>query len=176
MKGLEALLVIVALLGYLNKSGHGDKKKWLWFGLGAGVFVSVVIGIVVQLLFSSGTFGNNNFLIAGCTGLFAAIMLIYMSYWLHSKSSTASWNQYINNKSTQALATGSLWSITILAFLAVFREGTETVLFFIGMASSINLTTLLTGIVPGSFNLKCACLFDYKGWNKNSDETILYNF
>ncbi|SDO12325.1 high-affinity iron transporter [Paenibacillus sp. yr247] len=148
-EGLEALLVIVALLGYLNKSGHGEKKNWLWFGIGAGVFVSVVIGIVVQLLFSSGTFGNNNFLIAGCTGLFAAVMLIYMSYWLHSKSSIASWNQYINNKSTQALATGSLWSIAILAFLAVFREGTETVLFFIGMASSISLATLLTGIMIG---------------------------
>jgi high-affinity iron transporter len=148
-EGLEALLVIVALLGYLNKSGHGEKKNWLWFGLGAGVFVSIVIGVVVQFLFSSGTFGNNNFLIAGCTGLFAAIMLTYMSYWLHSKSSVASWKRYIDNKSTQALATGSLWSISILAFLAVFREGTETVLFFIGMASSISLTTLLMGILLG---------------------------
>jgi high-affinity iron transporter len=148
-EGLEALLVIVALLGFLNKSGNGDKKKWLWFGLGAGVLVSVIIGVVVQFLFSSGTFGNNNFLIAGCTGLFAAIMMIYMSYWLHSKSSIANWNQYIKNQSTRALATGSLWSIAILAFLAVFREGTETVLFFIGMASSISITTLLMGIVVG---------------------------
>ncbi|WP_409341697.1 FTR1 family protein [Paenibacillus sp. MBLB4367] len=148
-EGLEALLVIVALLGFLNKSGHGDKKNWLWYGLGAGVFVSIVIGVLVQSLFSSGTFGNNNFLIAGCTGLFASIMLVYMSYWLHSKSSIATWNRYIRNQSTKALATGSLWSIAILSFLAVFREGTETVLFFIGMASSISLTTLLTGIITG---------------------------
>lgn len=152
-EGLEALLVIVALLGFLNKSGHSDKKNWLWFGLGAGVLVSVVIGVVVRLLFSSGTFGNNNFMIAGYTGLFAAVMLIYMSYWLHSKSSLASWKQYINHQGTKALATGSLWSIAVLAFLAVFREGTETVLFFIGMASSISLTTLLTGIVLGLFIL-----------------------
>lgn len=148
-EGLEALLVIVALLGFLNKSGHGEKKNWLWYGLGAGVLVSIIIGIAVQLLFSSGTFGNNNFLIIGCTGIFAAVMLIYMSYWLHSKSSVANWKQYINNQSTKALASGNLWSISILAFLAVFREGTETVLFFIGMASSISLATLLLGIFLG---------------------------
>lgn len=148
-EGLEALLVIVALLGFLNKSGHGEKKNWLWYGLGAGVLVSIIIGIAVQRLFSSGTFGNNNFLIIGCTGIFAAVMLIYMSYWLHSKSSVANWKQYINNQSTKALASGNLWSISILAFLAVFREGTETVLFFIGMASSISLATLLLGILLG---------------------------
>ncbi|MBB3072730.1 high-affinity iron transporter [Paenibacillus baekrokdamisoli] len=148
-EGLEALLVIVALLGFLKKSGQGEKKNWIWYGLGAGALVSVILGIVVQQLFSSGTFGNNNFLIAGCTGLFAAVMLIYMSYWLHSKSSLSNWRMYINGKSSKALASGSLWSLSILSFLAVFREGTETVLFFIGMASSISLTSLLGGIALG---------------------------
>ncbi|WP_336785110.1 FTR1 family iron permease [Paenibacillus sp. MMO-177] len=148
-EGLEALLVIVALLGFLKKSGHGEKKNWIWYGLGAGALVSVILGIVVQQLFAKGTFGNNNFLIAGCTGLFAAVMLIYMSYWLHSKSSLSNWRAYINGKSTKALASGSLWSLAILSFLAVFREGTETVLFFIGMASSISLISLLSGIAIG---------------------------
>jgi high-affinity iron transporter len=148
-EGLEAILVVVALLGFLKKSGHEDKKKWIWYGLGSGLLVSTILGVIVQLLFSSGAFGNNNFLIAGCTGVFAAVMLLYMSYWLHSKSSLGSWHKYINQKSTGALATGSLWSLAILSFLAVFREGTETVLFFIGMASSIALGTLLMGIAVG---------------------------
>ncbi|QGQ97472.1 FTR1 family iron permease [Paenibacillus psychroresistens] len=148
-EGLEALLVIVALLGFLKKSGHQNKEKWIWSGVGFGVIVSMILGVVVQMLFSSGAFGSNNFLIAGFTGLFAAVMLVYMSYWLHSKSSLAQWSQYISNKSTKALASGSLWSLAVLAFLAVFREGTEMVLFFIGMASSISLTSLLTGIGLG---------------------------
>lgn len=148
-EGLEALLVIVALLGFLKKSGHQNKEKWIWSGVGFGVIVSIILGVVVQMLFSSGAFGSNNFLIAGFTGLFAALMLIYMSYWLHSKSSLAQWSQYISNKSTKALASGSLWSLAILAFLAVFREGTEMVLFFIGMASSISLASLLGGIGLG---------------------------
>ncbi|OCT14234.1 iron permease [Paenibacillus pectinilyticus] len=148
-EGLEALLVIIALLGFLNKSGHGDKKRWIWFGVYGGLAVSLGLGIVVQQLFSASAFGNNNFLIAGCTGVFAALMLLYMSYWLHSKSSVSNWQSYIRNQSVKALATGSLASLSVLAFLAVFREGTETVLFMIGMASSISIGSLLGGIGIG---------------------------
>lgn len=149
-EGLEGLLVVVALLGFLKKAGHEDKKKWIFYGVGAGFAVSIILGIIVQVLFSAGTFGNNNFLIAGWTGLFAAVMLLYMSYWLHSKSSTVQWQEYIRNQSTKALATGSLVSLAVLSFLAVFREGTETVLFYIGMASSISLGSLLSGIGIGA--------------------------
>jgi high-affinity iron transporter len=148
-EGLEALLVIISLLGFLRKSGHQNKEKWIWSGVGFGVIISIILGVIVQVLFSSGAFGSNNFLIAGYTGLFAAVMLVYMSYWLHSKSSLAQWSQYISNKSTKALASGSLWSIAILAFLAIFREGTEMVLFFIGMASAISMASLLGGIGLG---------------------------
>ncbi|MFD3447386.1 FTR1 family protein [Microbacteriaceae bacterium 4G12] len=148
-EGLEGLLVVIALLGFLKKAGHEEKNKWIWLGVGSGVGVSILIGVIVNMLFSAGAFGNNNFLIAGWTGVFAAVMLLYMSYWLHSKSSLAEWQRYIRTKSTKALDTGSLWSLAILSFLAVFREGTETVLFFIGMASSIPLTSLLSGIAIG---------------------------
>lgn len=148
-EGLEALLVVVALLGFLRKAGHGEKSKWIWLGVGAGIGVSIILGIIVNLLFSAGAFGSNNFLIAGWTGVFAAVMLLYMSYWLHSKSSLSEWQNYIRTQSTKALNTGSLFSLAILSFLAVFREGTETVLFFIGMASSIKLTSLLLGIAIG---------------------------
>ncbi|EFM08942.1 iron permease FTR1 [Paenibacillus curdlanolyticus YK9] len=145
-EGLEALLVVVALLAYLKKSGHEDKRKWIWSGVGVGIGVSLILGVIVQVLFSSGVFGSNNFMIAGFTGIFAAIMLLYMTYWLHSNANISYWNQYIKTKSSNALAKGSLWSLAILAFLAVFREGTETVLFLIGMASSISLFNLLLGI------------------------------
>jgi high-affinity iron transporter len=111
--------------------------------------VSIVLAVTVKLLFTSGTFGNNNFLIAGWTGVFAAVMLIYVSYWLHSKSSVAAWKSYVNDKSSKAIATGSLFSLGLLAFLAVFREGTETVLFYIGMASSIGMSDLIIGIALG---------------------------
>ncbi|MBP0726829.1 FTR1 family iron permease [Bacillus sp. RG28] len=148
-EGLEGLLVVVALLGFLKKAGHEDKSKWIWVGVGSGLGVSIILGVIVNLLFSAGTFGSNNFLISGWTGVFAAVMLLYMSYWLHSKSSLSEWNKYIRTQSTKAINAGSLWSLAILSFLAVFREGTETVLFFIGMASSIKIPVLLMGIALG---------------------------
>ncbi len=148
-EGLEGLLVVVALLGFLRKSGHAEKGKWIWIGVGTGIGVSIILGTIVNLLFSAGTFGNNNFLISGWTGVFAAVMLLYMSYWLHSKSSISEWQKYIHTQSTKALEKGSLLSLAFLSFLAVFREGTETVLFFIGMASSIKLASLLIGIAIG---------------------------
>lgn len=148
-EGLEALLVIVALLGFLKKAGQAEKGRWIWGGVAAGLGLSVVLAVLVRLLFGTGAFGDNNFLITGAAGLFAAVMLIYVSYWLHSKSSLAEWQRYIRTRSTAALATGSLFSLATLSFLAVFREGTETVLFYVGMASSISMTDLLLGLGLG---------------------------
>lgn len=152
-EGLEALLVVVALLGFLKKTGNEEKKGWIYGGVAMGLAVSCIIAVSVKALFSSGTFGNNNFLISGWTGVFAAIMLIYISYWLHSKSNVNHWKKYINKQSTKALAAGSLFSLGFLSFLAVFREGTETVLFYIGMASSVGLPVLLGGIAIGALIL-----------------------
>lgn len=149
-EGLEALLVVVALLGFLKKSGNEEKKFWIFGGVGVGLVISSMIAVIVKALFTSGTFGNNNFLISGWTGVFAAIMLVYVSYWLHSKSSAHEWKSYIKSKSSKAIATGSLFSLGFLAFLAVFREGTETVLFYIGMASSVSLPVLFSGIAIGA--------------------------
>jgi high-affinity iron transporter len=73
-----------------------------------------------------------------------------MSYWLHSQSNIADWNRYIRDKSQTALSTGKLVSLGVLAFLAVFREGTETVLFYIGMASQIKIQSLLIGFLIGA--------------------------
>ena len=149
-EGLEALLVVIALMSFVKKSAEGKGKGWIWAGVLAGLGVSVILAIIVKFVISSGAFGNNNALIAGWTGVFAAVMLLYMSYWLHSQSNIADWNQYIREKSQTALTTGKLVSLGTLAFLAVFREGTETVLFYMGMASQIKLQSLLIGFLIGA--------------------------
>jgi high-affinity iron transporter len=107
------------------------------------------LAVVIKVVFSSGAFGQNNFLIAGWTGIVAAVMLLYMSYWLHSNSNIAQWNNYIRDKSQSALDTGRIVSLGILSFLAVFREGTETVLFIIGMVNQISYQQLILGILIG---------------------------
>jgi high-affinity iron transporter len=148
-EGMEALLVVGALLAFVNKSKDGKGKRWVWAGVLAGVIVSAILAIVIKLVFTSGAFGKNNFLIAGWTGIFASVMLLYMSYWLHSNSNMEEWNRYIKGKTETALSTGRVISLGVLSFLAVFREGTETVLFIIGMINQISTQELLFGIFVG---------------------------
>lgn len=148
-EGLEALLVLIALLAFLTKSGNGDKSRWIWLGAGAGILASLFTALIIQLLFSNIALGANRELLEGITGLFAAAMLFYVSYWLHSKSSLMAWQGYIRDSVNSALAKNSLFSLAVLAFLAVYREGAETTLFYIGIASSISTTDLLGGLGLG---------------------------
>ena len=148
-EGLEALLVIAALLAFVKKSGQAKGSRWIWIGVLGGLILSIIVAIVVKFVFSSGAFGNNNALINGWTGIFAAVMLLYMSYWLHSQSNITDWQKYIRNKSESAMDTGRMVSLGVLSFLAVFREGTETVLFFVGMVNQISMKELVLGLVVG---------------------------
>lgn len=149
-EGLEALLVLIALIAFLNKSGNADKQRWLWVGAGVGVLASLLTAVVINVLFSNVGFGANRELLEGITGLVAAAMLFYVSYWLHSKSSLGAWQGYINNQMNAALATNSIFSLAFLAFLAVFREGAETTLFYIGIAPAISTTDLFAGLALGT--------------------------
>jgi high-affinity iron transporter len=149
-EGLEALLVIVALLAFLRKSGNADKRGWIWAGGALGVLASVITAVILQAIFSSISAGVNREIIEGVTGLVAAVLLFYVSYWLHSKASLHSWKRYIDQRTTQALARGSMIGLALLAFLAVFREGAETTVFYLGMAPSIALGDLLLGFGVGT--------------------------
>ncbi len=146
-EGLEALLVIAALLAFLQKSGNADKRIWIWGGGIAGVLVSILGAILIQRFFSSVITGANREVIEGITGLVAAVMLFYVSFWLHRRTQIQGWQRYIREKTSAALATGSLFSLATLAFLAVFREGAETTLFYIGIAPSIAQRDLWIGLL-----------------------------
>ncbi len=152
-EGMEALLVVVALLAFLKKSNNGEKGSWIWIGAGAGIVASIAAAFILQVVFSQISAGTSRELIEGCVGLFAAAMLFYVSYWLHSKSSLGAWQGYIKEQMQSALATNSVLSLAMLAFLAVFREGAETVLFYIGIAPSISTTDLIGGFALGTLIL-----------------------
>ena len=152
-EGLEALLVIVALLAFLVKSGNADKGRWIWIGAGAGLVASLMTAVMIQLIFANIPIGTNRELLEGITGLVAAVMLFYVSYWLHSKSSLNAWQGYIRDQTTAALKTNSVFSLALLAGLAVFREGAETVLFYMGIAPSISTSDLLGGLSLGALIL-----------------------
>ncbi|MBM2812156.1 MAG: iron permease [Chloroflexi bacterium] len=152
-EGLEALLVVAALVAFLAKSGARDKQVWVWGGAGLGVLVSVVGAFALQRVFTAATAGASRELIEGITGLLAAGLLLYVSYWLHSRASLSAWQTYIREKTSAAIAGGSLFSLGVISFLAVFREGAETVLFYFGIASAIETQDLALGLGLGTAGL-----------------------
>nr|WP_236587665.1 FTR1 family protein [Tumebacillus amylolyticus] len=145
-EGLEALLVVAALLAFLQRTGNRKKQVWVWTGVGAGFGVSVAFAIVMSVFFSTVAAGGNREIIEGVTGLIAVVMMFTVGVWLHSKSSGKAWNQYISKQMDSALASGSLWSLALISFLAIAREGAETIIFYLGMASAIDKSQLLLGI------------------------------
>jgi high-affinity iron transporter len=148
-EGLEALLVIAALLAVLRRSNNQDKQIWIWGGAVLGIALSIAVAFILQAVFSQVAGGQNRELIEGITSLIAAGLLIYVSYWLHSKASLRGWQRYIDAGTAKALAKGNLIGLGLLALLAVFREGAETTIFYIGMAPAISPSDLLLGIGIG---------------------------
>ncbi|MEC1433443.1 ferrous ion permease EfeU [Bacillus spizizenii] len=148
-EGMEALLVIGALLTMTKKARVTRSSAWIWGGASAGMVVSLAAGIGVTLLFSSSVFGENNFLLGGITGVLSAVMLLYVGVWLHRNASMDKWREKINIQKSQALRKRSLLSFALIAFLAVVREGLETVIFFIGLVGKLPLTELIGGTAAG---------------------------
>lgn len=148
-EGLEALLIVVALLAFLKKSGNAAGQTWVWSGAGIGLLASVLLGLGIQAFFSSIINPSNRELMEGIIGLGAAAMLIYVSYWLHSKASAEGWQRYISQRTTQVIQGGGLFGLALLSFLAIFREGAETALFFLGMIGNITTGDLLLGLGIG---------------------------
>lgn len=148
-EGLEALLVVAALLTFLRRSNNSDKQRWVWIGAGVGVLLSLGVAVLLQAIFSQVAAGRNREIIEGVTGLLAAAMLFYVSFWLHSTASLNGWRRYIDANTTRALARGNLIGLALLAMMAIFREGAETAIFYLGIAPAIALQDLLLGIGAG---------------------------
>jgi high-affinity iron transporter len=145
--------VIGALTAFLRRSGNADKQHWIWGGAGIGVVLSIGLALVLQQAFERAGAGLGSELVEGSVGLIAAAMLFYVSYWLHSKARLGAWQAYIRHKSTAAVARGSMLSLGVVALLAVFREGAETAVFYLGIAPSISPSDLVLGLGLGVASL-----------------------
>jgi predicted membrane protein of the lead (pb2+) uptake porter (pbrT) family len=146
-EGVEALLIVLALVSSLKAANQKKGLRWVYAGAAAGIFASVVIAFALQALFPAVSSGTNREILEGFVGIFAVIMMIGIGFWLHSKSSLKSWKDYIDRKMDIVLSTGSFVSMFVLSFLAVFREGAETILFYVGILPLISLQNLIIGIV-----------------------------
>ena len=153
-EGLEAILVIAAIIAYLIKSGNAKTLKYVYMGAVLGILASFVAagGLYYLKKIWVGA-GQSQEVIEGITALIAAAVLFYVSNWMISKAEAASWTRYIDGKVQSSVAMGSGFALGFTAFLSVFREGAEVVLFYQPMLSEGN-----AGYVWGGFAAGCVLL------------------
>ncbi|HAU4369985.1 TPA: FTR1 family iron permease [Citrobacter amalonaticus] len=127
-EGLEALLIVAAIVAYMVKNNHQDKLPLIRQSVIVALVASVITAVIFQLLFTNS--GASRELLEGITMLIAVVMLFFMSYWLLSKVEARHWKAWLEGKLSHSLTTGSLVGLWLTSFLAVYREGAETVLFY----------------------------------------------
>ena len=153
-EGLEAILVIAAIIAYLTKSGNARNLKNVYIGAAAGIVASFIAAAI--LAWAKSTFvgaGMAQEVIEGITALIAVCVLFYVSNWMISKAEAASWSRYIDGKVQSSVEQGSAFALAFTAFLSVFREGAEVVLFYQPMLAEGN-----PGMVWAGFGVGCVLL------------------
>ena len=153
-EGLEAILIIAAIIAYLVKSGNKSILKNVYIGAVLGIAASfVAAGLLSYLKKVWVGAGQSQEVIEGITALIAVCVLFYVSNWMISKSEAASWSRYIDGKVQSSVAEGSGFALAFTAFLSVFREGAEVVLFYQPMLTEGN-----AGMVWAGFGAGCVLL------------------
>jgi len=150
-EGFEAILVIGAIAAFLMKTGHRDRLRAIWWGSAIGVLASIVTAIVLQTTLRAIPASRD--LLEGITMLIAVALLFSVSYWLISKVEAANWQKFIREQVSSALERGGGKALAFAAFLAVYREGAETALFYqalLGEAQHLTLPILLGVAVGGA--------------------------
>lgn len=145
-EGFEALLILMALLSALTVAKQHKGKKYVYGGVVAGLVASVAMALALQQFLPNVSGGKSREMLEGVIGVVAVVLMIGVGAWLHSKSSVKNWNAFIKRHMGDVLTTGSFVSLFGLAFLSVFREGAETLIFYMGILPNISMANFLLGI------------------------------
>lgn len=127
-EGLEALLIVVAMIAFLTKADRRDALPYVhggWIGaLVAGILTWVAATYLISIS------GASRELTEGLGSLIAAVVLVSVGIWMHGKAHADAWQHYIREQLSRALSRGSGWFLFLMAFVVVYREVFETILFF----------------------------------------------
>ena len=144
---LEASLIIGILYTYLKKSNNEDSIKMLWGGVGTAIFLSIVASVLFQMI-AGGFEGSASKIFEGIVMIIASVVLTTMIIWMAQNKNIS---EDLENKAKQSLSSGLKYGIFTLAFVAVFREGVEIILFLyaIGIKDGISIFPSVIGTILG---------------------------
>jgi len=151
-EGLEALLVILVITTVLIKAGRKDAIKYVHVGWLTALVAGVGTWAIAEYFIDIS--GASREIMEGTAALLAAVVLFWVGIWMHSKTHAVNWQIYIQKNIDSHLQSGTLWGLTALSFVAVYREVFETVLFYqallvqaVASQQSVVLSGFLLGIV-----------------------------
>ena len=153
-EGLEAILIVGALMTFLAKMGASQRKRDIHIGVGAAIGASLLTAVALETIFVLSAARREA--LEGATMMVATVVLFYVSYWLLSKMEVVKWNHFVKSKVQDALDSGSALALATAAFLAVYREGFETVLFYKALfvsGTASGAMPVAGGILAGSLVL-----------------------
>ena len=156
-EGFEAILVVGAIIAYLMKTTEGseeERKKQLtpvYVGSILGIILSFISAWLLNMLKLANSASQE--VIEGVTALIAVVVLFWVSNWMVSKSESEAWDAYIKKQLGKASEKGSSFALAFTAFLAVYREGAEVILFFQPLMTDDNIHMVWAG-----FGVGCVCL------------------
>ncbi|MEO6114526.1 MAG: cytochrome c/FTR1 family iron permease [Sphingomicrobium sp.] len=146
-EGLEALLVVIAMIAFLRKAERAEALPYVHGGWVAALVAGAATWAVAT--YAIGISGVSRELTEGFGSLLAAVILLSVGIWMHGKSQAEEWRRYIAEKMQGALSRGSAWFLFGLAFIVVYREVFETILFFAALWTPDNGATILAGAMTG---------------------------
>ena len=140
-EGLEAILIVGAMTAYLIKTGNKAGTKYVYAGSAIAIFASVVMAVILYSITSGTSNSIPQEIVEGVTALIAVVVLIYVSNWMISKAESAAWTKFLTDQVSASAEKGKMAALGFTAFLAVFREGAEVILFcqqYFSRADSMN--------------------------------------
>jgi len=146
-EGLEALLVVVAMMAFLKKAERSDVLPYVHAGWIAALAAGgLTWGVATYLVDLSGA---SREMTEGVSAIFAAVVLLGVGIWMHQKSLAGRWQAYVKQKLSSALNRKSATMLFLLSFVTVYREVFETVLFYAALWTEGNGMYLLAGLGSG---------------------------
>ena len=142
-EGIEALLVIIAMIAFVRKSQRTEVLPYVHGGWIAALVAGVATWVVATYFVSIS--GASREMTEGIGALLAAIILVSVGIWMHGKSQADEWRRYIQEKMGKALSRGSAWFLFGLAFVVVYREAFETILFYSALWNPQSSGTIFAG-------------------------------
>lgn len=142
-EGLEALLVVIAMIAFLRKAQRPDVMNYVHGGWIAALLAGIATWAVATWLI--GVSGASRELAEGLGSLFAAVILLSVGIWMHGKAQADAWQRYIKERLSKALSRRSSWFLFGLTFIVVYREVFETIIFYTTLWSQGNAGAVLAG-------------------------------